>query len=302
MNVFITGLNGFIARHLAAWFSERGYVVTGTSRSGSERFRTMAWRMGDPIEGAALARVDVVMHAAHDFTPGAMNTNIRGTLAMERAAAGAGVRRQILVSSLSARPDAVSEYGRTKLALEEYFIRNNHTIVRPGTVLGKGGLFGKIAGMMKSLPVLPLLDGGHARMTVIGVHDLCRALEAILQIHEAKQYNLYYEEMPTFGELLRQLGTILNRNVLFVPVPAAFLLLPLSVLRYLRIRPPIDVDNLKGYITNLAPYHPTNLSSVLARHSTLQAVLEEAWGRRNTGDRYPFHNSHLPAEEHKKKI
>ena len=108
---------------------------------------------------------------------------------MERAAAAAGVRRQILMSSISARPDAVSEYGRTKLAEEEYFIRNNHTIVRPGTVLGKGGLFGKIAGVMQSFPVLPLLDGGRARMTVIGVHDLCRALEAILQIHEAKQYN-----------------------------------------------------------------------------------------------------------------
>ena len=239
-------------------------MVTGTSRSSSERFHAIAWRLGDPIESAALARVDVIIHAAHDFGPGAMNANIKGTLAMERAAASAGVGRQILVSSLSARPDAVSEYGRTKLAEEEYFIRNSHTIVRPGTVLGQGGLFGKIAGMMKSLPVLPLLDGGRARMTVIGVHDLCRALEAILQIHEAKQYNLYYEEMPTFGELLRQLGTILNRNVLFVPVPAAFLLLPLSVLRYLRIRPPIDVDNLKGYITNLAPYYPTNLSSVLA--------------------------------------
>jgi NADH dehydrogenase len=282
MKVFITGLNGFIARHLAAWLSERGYAVTGTSRSGSERFRAIAWRLGDPIESTALAGVDVIIQAAHDFAPGAMNTNIKGTLAMERAAAGAGVQRQILVSSLSARPDAVSEYGRTKLAQEEHFIRHNHTIVRPGTVLGRGGLFGKIAGAMKSLPVIPLLDGGRAPMTVIGVHDLCRALEAILLIHEPKQYNLYYEDMPTLGEVLRQLATILNRKVLFVPVPAAFLLLPLSVLRYLRIRAPIDVDNLKGYVTNLTPYHPTNLSSVLPRHSTLQAALTEAWGRRRS--------------------
>jgi len=277
MNVFITGLNGFIARHLAAWLSERGYVVTGTSRSGSERFHVIAWRLGDPIESTALAGVDAIIHAAHDFTPGAMNTNIEGTLAMERAAAAAGVRRQILVSSLSARPDAISEYGRTKLAEEEYFIRNNHTIVRPGTVLGKGGLFSKIAGVMESWPLLPLLDGGRARMTVIGVHDLCRALEAILQIHEAKQYNLYYEEMPTLGEILGQLGTILNRKVLFVPVPAAFLLLPLSVLRHLGIRAPLDVDNLKGYITNLAPYHPTNLSSVLPQPSTSETAVAEAW-------------------------
>ena len=54
MNVFITGLNGFIARHLATWLSERGYVVTGTSRSSSERFHAIVWRLGDPIESAPL--------------------------------------------------------------------------------------------------------------------------------------------------------------------------------------------------------------------------------------------------------
>src|SRR5215468_7113845 len=191
--------------HLATWLAARGCVVTGTSRSGSEQFHAIAWQLGDPVDSTALDGVDVVIHVAHDFQPGAMNTNIKGTLAMERAAAAAGVQRQILVSSLSARPDAVSEYGRTKLAEEEHFIRNNHTIVRPGTVLGRGGLFGKIAGVMERLPVIPLLDGGRARMTVIGVHDLCCALEAILQIHDPKQFNLYYEDMPTLGEVLRQL-------------------------------------------------------------------------------------------------
>src|SRR5262245_18175416 len=103
----------------------------------------MVWQMGDPIPVTALDGVDVVIHTAHDFTPSAINTNVKGTLAMEGAAAIAGVERQILISSLSARPDAISEYGRSKLMQEEHFIRNNHTIVRPGTVLGIGGLFGK---------------------------------------------------------------------------------------------------------------------------------------------------------------
>jgi hypothetical protein len=61
-------------------------VVTGASRSGSKRFNAMVWRLGEPIECAVLVGVDVVIHAAHDFTPGAINTNVKGTLAMERAA------------------------------------------------------------------------------------------------------------------------------------------------------------------------------------------------------------------------
>jgi nucleoside-diphosphate-sugar epimerase len=281
MKIFITGLNGFVAHQLAIWLVERGHEVSGTSRSAGGRFRAIAWRLGEPINPIVFTGVEVVIHLAHDFTPGAMTTNVHGTLALERAAAAASVRRQILVSSLSARPEAVSEYGRTKLAQEEYFLRRGHTVMRPGTVLGPGGLFGRIAGLLQALPVVPLLDGGRTRMTVIGVYDLCRAVEAILRRSEPAQYNLYYKEMPTFGEVLRLLRRVLRRRVVFLPVPATLLLWPLSVLRHLHVRTPVDVDNLKGYITNLAPYHSTNLAEVLPRTSTLEASLAESWGKPN---------------------
>jgi hypothetical protein len=118
-------------------------------------------------------------------------------------------------------------------------------------------------------------------MTVIGIYDLCRALEAILRQHDkAAQYNLYYEETPTLGEILRLLTIILNRKVFFVPVPAPLLLTPLSLLRHLGIPTPIDVDNLRGYITSLTPYHASNLSAVLPRSLALQDALTESWGSR----------------------
>jgi NADH dehydrogenase len=277
MNVFITGLNGFIASHLARWFADRGHIVKGTSRSGSERFLTTVWRFGEPIEAAILANVDLVIHAAHDFTPGAMKSNLEGTVALERAATVAGVRRQILISSISARPDARSEYGRTKLEEEEYFLSQGHTVVRPGTVLGKGGIFGKMADLMQRLPVVPLLDGGRAHMTVVGIDDVCRAVEIIVKDHKRGPHNLYYEEMPTFGDLLRLLARILGRKILFVPIPAALVFPPLWLLSRLSVQTPIDVDNLKGYITGLIPYHQTNLTALLLRPSTWQAALADSW-------------------------
>ena len=279
MKVFITGLNGFLARNLAGWLSERGYFVTGTTRTGKAPHPALSWHLGDPINKDAFDGIDVVIHAAHDFTPGAMMTNINGSLSLERVASDAGVKRQILISSLSARPDAVSEYGRTKFTEEEYFLGRDHTIVRPGTVLGKGGVFGKLAYMLQSFPLLPLLDGGRTHMTVIGIQDFCRAMEKILEISDAKQYNLYYEHQPTLGELLRLLSSVLNLRTLFIPVPAVVLLFPLTVLRYLRIRTPVDVDNLRGYITGLAPFYHTNLSAILPRSHDLQTVLAESWGK-----------------------
>jgi len=277
MNVFITGLNGFIASHLARWFADRGHIVRGTSRSRSERFPTTVWRFGEPIDAAILANVDLLIHAAHDFTPGAMKSNLEGTVALEGAATAAGVRHQILISSISARPDARSEYGRTKLAEEEHFLNRDHTLIRPGTVLGKGGIFGKMAGLIQRLPVIPLLDGGRAHMTVIGIDDLCRAAEIIVKDQKRGPHNLYYKEMPTFGDLLRVLAKILGRNILFVPVPAALVFPPLWLLRRLSVQTPIDVDNLKGYITGLTPYHQTNLTALLPRPSTWQAALADSW-------------------------
>lgn len=268
MKIFITGLNGFIARHLAEWLGARGHEVTGTSRSG----RGIRWYMGGPVDPAWFAGVDAVIHAAHDFAPGAMKANVAGTRAMEAAA---GARRQILISSLSARPDAASEYGRTKLAQEEAFRRR--TIVRPGTVLGRGGLFGKMAAMMEKLPVLPLLDGGRARITVIGVHDLCRAVEEILRRPDG-EFNLYYPEAPTLGELLGRLRGILGRKTLFVPLPAALLVLPLALLRALQVRTPVDLDNLKGYMKSLAPAHKSTLTEVLSRPKSVEEALREAYG------------------------
>src|SRR5262249_31368703 len=122
-------------------------------------------------------------------------------------------------------------------------------------------------------------DGGRASITVIGVQDLCKSVDEVLRCHRETQYNLYYEDAPTMRELLHLLRKIIGRHVLFFPVPATCLLLPLSVLRRLRIRTPIDADNLKGYVTSLAPYHPTNLRLVLPHPTSLEAALREAWGR-----------------------
>lgn len=273
MKLFITGLNGFIARHLKAHLEAKGHSVGGTSRSGP-----LIWRLGDPVDPAWFQGVDVVLHAAHDFARGAMEANVKGTLALEEAASRAGVARQILLSSLSARPDAAAEYGRSKLAEEEHFRKRGHTIVRPGTVLGKGGLFGKMAGMVERWPILPLLDGGRGPMTVIGIGDLCRAFEEVLRRPAGGEFNLYYAERPTLGELLRLLRSILGRKCLFMPFPALLLLVPLTLLRWMRIPTPVDVDNLKGYLKSLEPHHATNLYAVLERPQSMEEALREAYG------------------------
>jgi NADH dehydrogenase len=275
MKVFISGLNGFVAGRLAIHFQAAGIDVTGSSRTPSAIAGSWIWTLGDPPDPERVRGIDVLIHCAHDFTRGAKQSNIDGTTALAETARRAEVKRQIFISTLSARPDAVSEYGSSKYALERYFLERGDTIVRPGTVIGKGGLFGKMAGMIRTKAILPLVDGGNGPMTVIGIGDLCKALQGILARAEPREYNLYYPEKPPLKDILVRLRAKLGRSTIFIPAPAWMLLVPLTILRWLHIRTPIDLENLKGYMKSQDQIHASNLSLLLPRCSTIEEALEE---------------------------
>jgi NADH dehydrogenase len=275
VKVFITGLNGFIAGHFAAHLAKAGHEVTGSSRSPSSVPGARIWTLGDPADEEMLRGVEILIHCAHDFTRGAMHSTIDGTLALANAARRSGVKRQIFVSSLSAREDARSEYGRAKFAIERVLLDRGETIVRPGTVIGKGGLFGKMAEMIRTKSILPLVDGGKAEMTVIGIADLCRAMEAIVGRAGPREYNLYYPEKPTMKSLLVRLRERMGSKTLFMPMPAWMLLVPLTILRWLHIRTPVDVDNLRGYMKSKEQIHESNLALVLEKTTPIEEALSE---------------------------
>jgi nucleoside-diphosphate-sugar epimerase len=275
MKVFITGLNGFVAARLAGHLASAGLQVTGSSRTPSCLPGARVWSLGDPPEESMFRKVDVLVHCAHDFSRGAMHRNIDGTLALANAARRAGVGRQVFVSSLSARADATSDYGRAKYETERVLLDRGDTVVRPGTVVGKGGLFGKMAALIREKPVLPLVDGGNVEMTVIGITDLCRAIEAILGRTEPREYNLFYADRPRMKDLLVRLRERLGRKTVFIPVPGWMLLAPLAILRWLHIPTPVDVDNLKGYMKSREMVHASNLALVIGKPSTLDEALTE---------------------------
>ena len=101
-----------------------------------------------------LAGVETVVHLAYD-RKAAIELNVEGVKRVFNAAKEAGASRQIFVSSYSARPDALSEYGRLKYLLESFFLECGQTIVRPGLVIGNGGLFGRNMEKILHTPLMP---------------------------------------------------------------------------------------------------------------------------------------------------
>ena len=157
--VVVTGANGFLGSHLAAELAARGWRVRGTTRSaaglkastpGLERQYIL--ELGGAVDPAIFAGADAVVHCAYDLRPERMAQNVRGTEAVVRAAAAAGAARQLFIGSYSAHAAAASAYGRTKFALQKYFLALGHTVARPGLVIGPGGMTVRVATALVMLP------------------------------------------------------------------------------------------------------------------------------------------------------
>ncbi len=120
--------------------------------------------------------VAAVVHAALATGPDSYQVNVAGTTRWLEEAQAAGVPLQIFLSSLSAAPAALADYGRAKYALEERFTAAGGVVFRLGVVVGPGGMFGRMVESARRFPVVPLLDGGRQRLYPLGIGFLCQAI------------------------------------------------------------------------------------------------------------------------------
>jgi predicted dehydrogenase/nucleoside-diphosphate-sugar epimerase len=261
VRIAITGVTGFIGRRLATRSLEAGWTVTAFSRrpwSGppyvplEDRYFLELPRRADPI---SLRGVSAVVHLAiapPSATPAVVDAvNRLGSERMFEAAALAGLRRFIFVSSQSAHEGATSAYGRSKYAVERQLAGDPRVvIVRPGLVYGDAdeGLMGRATRAAAKLRFFPVIGGAAARAQPIHIDDLCAAL---LDLAAAA-------EPPALVELadpqVQQLGQLVKARAkerfgvttLAVPVPIGMARTAVRLASRLRLPSPISEENLDG--------------------------------------------------------
>ena len=207
MDILITGVNGFIGLNLSQHLAARGHRVYGTARrievnsiAGVIQFYDL--KVGAPAKVEAFYGRNLIIHLIHDFTPGGGEDLVKWYQEIERTANSTSAR-QIYISSYSARSDAISEYGRTKYQIEQYFIRQGHSIVRPGLVIGDGGIFRNIYRVLQKFPVIPVPGPAYGEVPFISIGMLCKCLCNIAEYSEQQEYNLFAEEFITLPIMLK---------------------------------------------------------------------------------------------------
>ncbi len=267
MTTLITGANGFIGRVLCDEAAKRELDIKVLLRPlteyetypASNDFALGALPYDLPID--LMSGIDSVIHLAgttrgEDYNE-AYAINVLGTeylLRLFKKAKCTG--RFIFVSSQSAKPTAVSAYGKTKFDAEQV-VKNSgvpYIIIRPGLVVGYGdhGLFSRMTSVVKLCRFIPLPAGGRAIVQPVDVTTLSLALINALNLPLDRNYELNLGDPDGISLkdfLTVQSKQIAGRDLKKINIPLWPIKWGLTLFSFLHIPFPITLDNLRGLET-----------------------------------------------------
>lgn len=248
--IALTGATGFIGRYLMSELPKRGYKIRALLRRPAQfALQCDSAVIGDLTRpqnlAAAFADVDAVVHSAgiaHAMSgvpaDDYRTINTDATVALAQAAARAGSRRFVFLSSiraqcgptsdatlteeLAARP--TDDYGRSKLAAEQGLAKLDHDWVslRPALVYGPGvkGNMAALVSLARSPYPLPL-GGLKAKRSLLALDNLVDAVVHVLGSAEPlrRPFIVADPEPLTVGEMIAAMRSGIGRQPGLIPVP-----------------------------------------------------------------------------------
>lgn len=253
--ILITGAGGFLGTTLVEYFTAKNWQVVGLVRGAKDRpaqknVRYAEYDLAKPFAADICKGVDFVVHAAYvkfdRKNPDAMDVNVQGAKRLLAAARKYKVKKTVFVSSMSAHDEAVSVYGRQKLAIEKLFNGPHDAVLRCGLIVGDGGIVKQMAGFLKTKRVVPLVDGGRQPLQIIAVANLVQVIERVLIKDLSGLFTVANPKVYEYKELYMAIGNALGVKLIFVPVPFVALLAVMRAISLLRLPLAVNEDNLWG--------------------------------------------------------
>ena len=201
----------------------------------------------------AAERFDAVVHAALDTGPNAYTVNVAGTQRWMEEAAAAGIGLQILLSTLSATPDARSDYGQAKYDLEHSSCRQAESSIGWGSWWATGGMFGRMVESVRRYPVVPLLNGGRQLVYVLGIGFVCDVLRDCIAADgdglRGRAWNIQQPQPYPLRQVIEAICRGYGFRRLLLPIPAQPVLIAVRLAERLPLpKLPISSSNVQGLI------------------------------------------------------
>jgi NADH dehydrogenase len=169
--------------------------------------------------------------------------HVEATANLLAASRSAGVSRFLQMSALGTRADASTGYFRTKFRAEELVRASglDYTIFRPSVIFGpKDEFVNQLAGLMRSLPVMPVIGSGNYQMQPVSADDVARCFADALEKPEliGNSYPLCGPDRLSYNEILDAIASAIGkRHLIRVQNPVGLMRLVVPVLQRLPFFP-----------------------------------------------------------------
>jgi nucleoside-diphosphate-sugar epimerase len=263
----LTGGNGYVGSRIRKTLEANGWEVVllqrKTAPDSSEN--AVDWRLQSEQSIASELRfrsVQALVHAAWALSVTDRSeyerTNFDGSRRLLQAAHTADVRRIVFISTNSAFEQAVSLYGRTKLAVERVTSSLGGISVRPGLVWGDqpGGMLGSIRQAVRRARVVPLIGSGKYPQYLIHEDDLSAAVAHLCRDSRkpAQPITAAHPAMWYFRDIVRACAGLEGQHVKLVSVPWRFVYGSLKLAEWVGLHPGFRSDSVLSLVhQNPAP-------------------------------------------------
>jgi len=227
MRIIIAGATGFVGSALVQRLLGDGHKMLVIRRPGSKSrplpsadAPSIELDPSEPITGSVLAGDAIInlvgiirefpwkgvtFHKAHYLV----------TKNLIDYAVKHGIGRFLQMSALGVGPGSRTGYQRTKYLAEQYLRESGleWTIFKPSVIFGPGDhLVTMFAGMIKSLPVIPVVGEGTAKLQPVHVDDVCAGFrKAITDLHTiGMTFEFGGPEILTYDQMLDVIGDVVG--------------------------------------------------------------------------------------------
>lgn len=228
MKIFLAGGTGFVGGHVRRALLAKGHSIRllvhkrgAGGEPGVEEVEGDATRLESLVKAVAGCDASVnLIGIIREFPRRGVTfqrLHVEATRNILSAAKGAGIKRHLQMSALGTGPDATSGYFKSKYAGEEEVRRSGlgYTIFRPSVIFGpKDDFINQLAGLMRSLPVMPVIGSGEYQMQPIAADDVARCFAEALEKPETvgRAFDLCGPDRMSYNTLLDTIGRVLGKD------------------------------------------------------------------------------------------